>query len=133
MEGESSRVPFFCKAGPTNPGNPPEQLPIPKHVITTLLTTYISDIHSVIRIVDLVKFHQDLNEYFADPKTATSGKLAMLYAMLFFAADVYIKLNEGTQPQQSNGDVEHSGLGKLRGMELSGSKAGSGGSSASSA
>lgn len=134
MEGESSRVPFFCKPGEPNPNIPPEQLPIPRHVITTLLTTYISDIHSVIRIVDLVKFHKDLNDYFADKKTANPGKLAMLYAMLFFAADVYIKLNEGAQAQQSNGggDMEHSGLGKLRGMELSGSKAGSGGGSGSS-
>ncbi|KAG5359143.1 hypothetical protein CJU90_3878 [Yarrowia sp. C11] len=127
MEGEASGVPFFCKPGEPDPSIPPTQLPIPRHVITTLLTTYISDIHSVIRIVDLVQFHKDLTDYFAEPKTATPGKMAMLYAMLFFAADVYIKLNEGAQSQAP--DMEHSGLGKLRGMELSGSKAGSGGSS----
>lgn len=128
MEGEASGVPFFCKPGQPDPNTPPAQLPIPRHVITTLLTTYISDIHSVIRIVDLVQFHKDLTEYFAEPKTATPDRMAMLYAMLFFAADVYIKLNEGAQ-SQDNGSMEHSGLGKLRGMELSGSKAGSGGSS----
>ncbi|KAG5356266.1 hypothetical protein CJU89_5993 [Yarrowia sp. B02] len=128
MEGEASGVPFFCKPGESDPSIPPTQLPLPRHVVTTLLTTYISDIHSVIRIVDLVQFHKDLTDYFADPSTATPGKMAMLYAMLFFAADVYIKLNEGAQGQE--GGMEHSGLGKLRGMELSGSKAGSGGSSA---
>lgn len=128
MEGEASGVPFFCKPGEPDPNIPPTQLPIPRHVVTTLLTTYISDIHSVIRIVDLVQFHKDLTDYFAEPKTATPGKMAMLYAMLFFAADVYIKLNEGAASSQG---MEHSGLGKLRGMELSGSKAGSGSSETS--
>lgn len=100
--GESSSVPFFCATKVV----PPPTLAPPKRILDSLLHTYTSDIHSVIRIVDLTLFYKDMERFEANPNSLTAGRRSLLYAMLFFAADVHSKMSRTTNPQMDTSEID---------------------------